>query len=93
MLDKMLKKSQFVEMSKELLEKLKLVDLDDEMDELGFECEGRLQEFEGFEDSYERLWVWISKTENGEYIAVTSDNGNGHCTVEQVNFPFENANN
>lgn len=82
--------SKLIQMPKELQEKLKNVTHDEDMDLLGFKCCGKLQDFLGYQNMYERFWVWLTKVEDGhQYISVTSDNGNGHCTVVSTDLPIE----
>lgn len=68
--------------------KLSSVETDEDMANLGYECKGRLCEFEGYESFYERLWVCVLRDiENKTYnTAIICDQGNGYCNVAYKDF-------
>lgn len=69
------------QISEELRLKVNQVKEDGELTDLGFTCEGLLCENEGYENFFERLWVWAKAENNEIYIVVTADSGNGYCSI------------
>jgi hypothetical protein len=57
---------------------------DEEIDKLGFTCEKKLCEYEGYEEFYDRLWVWTKLDKDSIYIIVTYDQGNSNCELVYV---------
>lgn len=69
------------QIQEDLLESLEQVCTDDEINNLGFNCKGMLCEYAGYENFFERLWVWTKVEEKDVYIVVTMDQGNGYCSM------------
>lgn len=65
----------------DLATKLKTSSLDEHIGTLGFTCKGHLCEYEGYEEFYERLWLWIKVEKDKIYTLVTVDGGNTNCDV------------
>lgn len=70
-----------VQINEELSDKLKSVHLDSDLAELGFECKGHLCEQKGYEEFYERLWVWTRVEGNTIMTLVTIDAGNTNLHI------------
>jgi hypothetical protein len=60
----------------ELEEKIQSGRYDEHLDMLGFHCHGQLLDYSGFEEFFERLWVWSKTEDDAIYIIVTADAGN-----------------
>lgn len=61
------------------IEKLFKIEMDEDLGNLGFECQGMLVDQEDFENFYKRLWIWHN--ERLQIDVMTGDLGNGHCSV------------
>lgn len=70
-----------VQIPKELREELQRVNNDEEVFNLGFVCRGPLCLYTGYEEFYERLFVWAKYEGNNIYTCVTADSGNCYCTL------------
>lgn len=57
--------------------KLAEVTKGEDMQKLGFKCQGKLNEIKGYEEEYETLWVW---NDPNNLQVVTLDEGNGYCS-------------
>ena len=79
--EKNLKTKRLHQIPQELVEKLKKSSLDEHIGTLGFICQGLLCEYEGYEEFYERLWLWTKVEDNKIYTLVTVDTGNTNCEV------------
>jgi hypothetical protein len=64
------------------IEKLFSIETDEDLGKLGFESQGMLVDQEGFENYYERLWIWHN--EKLKIDVMTHDIGNGWCDVVSI---------
>lgn len=73
-------------MDNELTLKVLHVQTDEELYQLGFRCQGRLVELNGYENVYERLCLWCK---DDKYTVVACDFGNGWCSPLATNIPLK----
>lgn len=65
----------------ELEKKVKMISADSDLEKLGFKCKGRLFKYEGYEEFFERLYVWVKVEDDKIYTVVVVDIGSDYCEL------------